>query len=209
MHTSTLHRFIFVLSALLSIASGWQLPFPATTSRAVSHFGSNANPRLVRTASAVPPRSTRVQAVVASDGSSKEGAWTEPRMHNTRAFRSLALLGALAAAGLSSNSPLTKVLSAQSLAALHLFSYSTWFGTMVYTTFILGITMFKNLPRKTFGTLQAKIFPKYFALSSIAIVLQVRCFVYAMFVLLVSFSLIVIVLYISLFSFCGFLPLLN
>jgi Domain of unknown function (DUF4149) len=55
-----------------------------------------------------------------------------------------------------------------------LLSFSTWFGTMVYTTFVLGITMFKNLPRKTFGNLQAKLFPKYFALSSIAIVLQVR-----------------------------------
>lgn len=103
----------------------------------------------------------------------KKDEWTKPRVHNTAAFRSIAILGAITAAGLSSNSPLS-LLSAQAKASLHLFSYATWFGTMGYTTFILGITMFKNLPRKTFGKLQAKLFPKYFALSSIAIVLQVR-----------------------------------
>lgn len=103
----------------------------------------------------------------------EEEAWTKPRVHNTAAFRSLAILGALAAAGYSSHSPLAR-LSAQATAALHLFSYATWFGTMAYTTFVLGLTMFRNLPRKTFGKLQAKIFPKYFALSSITIVLQVR-----------------------------------
>ena len=105
--------------------------------------------------------------------SGNEEQWTKPRLHNTAAFRSLAILGALAAAGVSSKSPLT-LLSAQSTAALHLFSYATWFGTMAYTTFVLGITMFKNLPRKTFGKLQAKLFPKYFALSSVTIILQVR-----------------------------------
>lgn len=105
--------------------------------------------------------------------SGNDEQWTKPRLHNTAAFRSLAILGALAAAGVSSKSPLA-LLSAQSMAALHLFSYATWFGTMAYTTFVLGITMFKNLPRKTFGKLQAKLFPKYFALSSVTIVLQVR-----------------------------------
>lgn len=103
----------------------------------------------------------------------EEGAWTKPRLHNTAAFRSAALLGALAAAGYASNSPLA-LLSAQATAALHLLSYAAWFGTMAYTTFVLGITMFKNLPRQTFGRLQAKLFPKYFMLSSVAIVLQVR-----------------------------------
>ena len=44
---------------------------------------------------------------------------------------------------------------------------------MAYTTFVLGITMFKNLPRQTFGKLQAKLFPKYFLLSTITIMLQV------------------------------------
>jgi Domain of unknown function (DUF4149) len=109
------------------------------------------------------------------DGSAKIEPWITPRLHNTAAFRSLALLGAIAAAGWSNQSPLA-LLSAQARAALHLFSFATWFGTMVYTTFVLGITMFKNLPRQTFGKLQAKLFPMYFALSSVTIVLQVRAF---------------------------------
>jgi Domain of unknown function (DUF4149) len=111
---------------------------------------------------------------MSSDGAKKE-PWITPRLHNTAAFRSLALLGAITAAGWSSQSPLA-LLSAQATAALHLFSFATWFGTMVYTTFVLGITMFKNLPRQTFGKLQAKLFPMYFALSSVTIVLQVRSF---------------------------------
>ena len=34
--------------------------------------------------------------------------------------------------------------------------------------------MFQNLPRQTFGKLQAKLFPKYFLLCTISILLQVR-----------------------------------
>jgi len=64
---------------------------------------------------------------------------------------------------------------------MHLFAFSTWFGTMIYTTFIFGITAFKNLPRQTFGKLQAKLFPKYFSLGSICLVIQVRPFFYHVF----------------------------
>jgi Domain of unknown function (DUF4149) len=172
MYFTFVPRFLFVISAVLCVANSWQLQPPAINGMANPAF-NKANPLPWNSMIVLRPRSTMTNAVATGDGSAKKEAWTEPRIHNTRAFRSFALLGALAAAGLSSNSPITNVLSAQSLAALHMFSYATWFGTMVYTTFILGITMFKNLPRKTFGTLQAKIFPKYFALSSISIVLQV------------------------------------
>ena len=99
--------------------------------------------------------------------------WTMPHLPDTAAFRSIAsitIMGALVVAGFT----LTDKLSARTLSSIHLFSFSTWFGTLMYTTFVLGITMFNNLPRQTFGKLQAKLFPKYFAFSSIAIVLQVR-----------------------------------
>ena len=33
--------------------------------------------------------------------------------------------------------------------------------------------MFKNLPRQTFGKLQSKLFPKYFSLCSLTIMLQI------------------------------------
>ena len=92
--------------------------------------------------------------------------WTKKRLHNTAAFRSMALLGALAAAGLKVG------VVGHAAAAVHVLSFATWFGSVAYTTFIAGITMFQNLPRQTFGKLQAKLFPKYFALGSITLVLQ-------------------------------------
>lgn len=63
-------------------------------------------------------------------------------------------------------------------AAINLFSFGTSFGTMFYTTFIFGITAFKNLPRQTFGKLQSKLFPKYFSLCSATMLLQVRTYIY-------------------------------
>ena len=93
--------------------------------------------------------------------------WTKKRLHNTAAFRSLALLGALALAGFSSPG-----LPSRASASLHILAFATWFGSVAYTTFIAGITMFKNLPRQTFGKLQAKLFPKYFALGSVTLLLQ-------------------------------------
>jgi hypothetical protein len=53
-------------------------------------------------------------------------------------------------------------------------AFGTWFGTVFYTTFIAGLTMHNNLPRQTFGKLQSKLFPKYFLLCTISILLQVR-----------------------------------
>jgi Domain of unknown function (DUF4149) len=147
----------------------------AKPARSISPLWSPAtsNNRIMKSSS-----SSRLQSTTAGSSGNekkKDEEWTKARLHNTNAFRSAAILGAVAAAGLATKSPLN-LLSAQGTALLHLLSFSTWFGTTVYTTFILGITMFKNLPRKTFGTLQSKLFPKYFALSSVAIVLQVRCF---------------------------------
>lgn len=97
--------------------------------------------------------------------------WTKPRLHNNPLVRSAIVLSALALAGLSS--PFSKLPSA-TLGTVHLLSFATWFGTVFYTTFIAGLTMFKALPRQTFGKLQSKLFPKYFGLCSVTIVLQVR-----------------------------------
>jgi len=63
--------------------------------------------------------------------------------------------------------------SSQIKAIVHLFSFASWFGTMIYTTFVAGITMFQNLPRQIFGKLQSKLFPIYFMMSSILILLQI------------------------------------
>lgn len=95
--------------------------------------------------------------------------WTKPRLHNSFQFRAAAVLTVLAAVGAKAPS---EFLATRSTGTLHLLSFASWFGMVFYTTFIAGITMFKNLPRQTFGKLQAKLFPKYFALSSVFLVLQ-------------------------------------
>ena len=97
--------------------------------------------------------------------------WTKPRLHNKPLVRSGVILAALAATGRSA--PFGK-LPALALASIHLLSFGIYFGASFYTTFIAGLTMFKNLPRQTFGKLQSKLFPKYFALCSLTLVLQVR-----------------------------------
>jgi hypothetical protein len=109
-----------------------------------------------------------------------------PAPHNSPLFRAIAILYALLfAIYQGSNSPSTSanatlqkvakycILPPNAAATVHLLSFSTWFGTVVYTTFVAGITMFKNLPRRVFGTLQSKLFPLYFQLGTIMIGLQV------------------------------------
>lgn len=101
--------------------------------------------------------------------------WTEKRIHNTNYFRSAALVGAVAIAGYTTSSSSTGrvALSEQASATLHLVSFGTGLGTMMYTTFVLGITMFQALPRRTFGLLQAQLFPRYFTLCSCTLLVQV------------------------------------
>ena len=88
-------------------------------------------------------------------------AWVVPAMWNTGPFRSAALLTTLAAVGAG-----TRQLGARAAAFSHLASFGVLFGSMVYTTFFAGMTMFKNLPRQTFGRLQSKLFPMYFKIHA-------------------------------------------
>jgi Domain of unknown function (DUF4149) len=132
-----------------------------------SRFGApRVGPR--QDATTTGTTTTRTMASVSADQE-----WTPKRLHNTNWFRSAAILLAVSLMGVTQSSPIGR-LPIQAGAALHLLAFSTWFGTMVYTTFIVGITAFKNLPRQTFGKLQSKLFPKYFSLGSICLVLQVR-----------------------------------
>ena len=108
-----------------------------------------------------------------------------PALHNSPFFRSLAILYALlfaiyqgSSAPVETANALNKigkhlVLSPKAAATVHLLSFATWFGTVVYTTFVAGITMFKNLPRRVFGKIQSKLFPLYFQLCSVMVGVQV------------------------------------
>ncbi|XP_011404217.1 PREDICTED: transmembrane protein 205-like [Amphimedon queenslandica] len=50
---------------------------------------------------------------------------------------------------------------------VHLGSFSGWFGTQLWVTFFAGLTMYKHLPRHTFGYIQSKLFPKYFLFGAV------------------------------------------
>mmetsp|Transcript_32908 Transcript_32908/g.62880 ORF Transcript_32908/g.62880 Transcript_32908/m.62880 type:complete len:315 (-) Transcript_32908:1903-2847(-) len=117
--------------------------------------------------------------------SSSDKPFIRPALHNSPFFRSLAILYALLFAIYQSSSATAPalhklgkylILPPNIAATVHLLSFSTWFGTVVYTTFVTGITMFKNLPRRVFGTLQSKLFPLYFKLCSVMIGVQVSLF---------------------------------
>ena len=138
------------------------------------------------------PKSTwRLLFASKEDGDNKsEQPFIRPALHNSLSFRALALLYALLFAIYQSSTVTTAtastnalrkfgkylVLSPKAAATLHLLSFATWFGTVVYTTFVAGITMFKNLPRRTFGTLQSKLFPLYFQICTGMIGVQVCSF---------------------------------
>jgi hypothetical protein len=59
------------------------------------------------------------------------------------------------------------------LALIHILAFSSWFGCSVWVSFIGGIVMFKNLPRHTFGRLQAKLFPAYFLFSAVLVAISI------------------------------------
>lgn len=159
---------LIVLACLVGSAWSWQ-----PSSRVV--LGSLTTNAIV-SAKNVPQRPSSLLAATEASteetqADTKSTEWTKPRLHNSPAFRSAAILTVLALA--SQTAPLGFI-SPSTMGSVHVLSYGTWFGTVAYTTFVAGITMFKNLPRKVFGNLQAKLFPKYFSLCSITLVLQVR-----------------------------------
>lgn len=175
-------KFHVSLFALFAIAAGAADGFQFRSAVRLSHRPSPATAPIASRSPlftsevmgsskvGLPTPATALAAEASS--SAEEGEeWTKARIWNTKLFRSAAILAALGAAGYVSGSPLAS-LPGKTAATIHLLSFGTWFGTVFYTTFIAGITMFKNLPRKTFGRLQSKLFPKYFMLSAVAILLQ-------------------------------------
>ena len=90
------------------------------------------------------------------------GAILQKSPINSTPVRLLALLAAVALGGVG-----TSFLPATAaVAVVHVLAAGVWVGVNLWTTFFAGITMFKNLERQTFGKLQAKLFPLYFALTS-------------------------------------------
>jgi hypothetical protein len=99
-------------------------------------------------------------AAAASSAENFEGAMLEPSVANKGAVRAAALTASVAAAAYFG----APALGATACMFWHLLAVAIFLGANVYTTFFAGILMFKNLPRQTFGKLQAKLFPVYFML---------------------------------------------
>jgi hypothetical protein len=133
----------------------------------------------IRSGCSRPSAFYRVYATVTEEAKSevigKEETWLKPALHNTPAFRAVSILSALGLAWYSTttaSNPLA-AMSTKAAATTHLLAYGIWLGSAFYTTFIAGFTLFKNLPRQTFGKVQSKLFPKYFNLGAVTILLQV------------------------------------
>lgn len=62
---------------------------------------------------------------------------------------------------------LYKTLLTPNTASTHLLLFSTLFGSHLWHGAIGGPLTFKNVPRQTFGLLQSKIFPVYFATGTL------------------------------------------
>jgi hypothetical protein len=61
-------------------------------------------------------------------------------------------------------------------APYHLLSYSTLLGTSIYQSFIVVKTVHRVLPRPAFVTLQGRLFPIYFQLQTICLLLTAATF---------------------------------
>lgn len=116
-------------------------------------------PRLRPVAAAADP----ITSVTASEKPKDDvqGAMLEPSIANKLWVRGLTVGGSVAVAAGS-----TVLLPSTALTFLHLTAFATFFGTNLWNSFFVGFTMFKNMPRQTFGRVQSKLFPLYFALTT-------------------------------------------
>lgn len=124
--------------------------FDTPVARPVSHMHRRAGVLTAATATASAGGSDDVK-----------GAMLDPSPANTPVVRALTVCAAVAAA-----SGGTTLLSSQGAAFVHVLAYGTLLGTLVFNTFIVGLTMFGNMPRQMFGRVQSKMFPKYFSLTT-------------------------------------------
>ena len=153
-------------SCIMSTQIGMTRGLVAPRATAFSHRVAQSSSAFRQTRPTLPRRSafkpTIVTAAAATAGD-VQGDMLEPSTANNPIVRILALTATTAAAAYSS-----RFLPAAAVGFGHMLAYGLWFGTLGWTSFIFGIVAFRNLPRQTFGKLQAKLFPKYFTVSAAA-----------------------------------------
>ena len=151
-------RILSVVFGLLAAlpAHGFLTPVPNTSHHAVIPASNNViNQRLhldgaAAFASSSSPSRRFFTPKEDGGAAADDKPFIRPAIHNSPFFRSLAILYALLFAIYQGTTPSAVasvgkhlILSPKAAATIHLLSFGTWFGTVVYTTFIAGITMFK------------------------------------------------------------------
>lgn len=105
----------------------------------------------------------RAAAAANNEGNNEDvqGDMLEPSLANNPLVRVASLVAVTAVSAKVGG----VLLSAKLLAFAHMMGFGMWFGTLGWTSTVFGIVAFRNLPRQTFGKLQSKLFPKYFAVT--------------------------------------------
>ncbi len=154
--------------------SAFTLPLGARLLARPSTASATAMPRVARggwtgasgTKAATP--AILLKAGGAEAAAEDSQVWIAPAFHNKLSVRLLAIVSGVALAMRQSGAALPLATA----KAVHLLAFGTNLGSTLYTTFVLGIVMIKHLPRQTFGKLQSKLFPIYFAWSAVALAVQ-------------------------------------
>lgn len=166
--------------ALVSLptTSAFKLPLGARLLARPSAASASANAMRVvsrggwtgasSTKTVVATPATLLKASGAAASAEDSQVWIAPAFHNKLSVRLLAIVSGVALAMRQTGAALPLATA----KAVHLLAFGTNLGSTLYTTFILGIVMIKHLPRQTFGKLQSKLFPIYFAWSAVALAVQ-------------------------------------
>lgn len=147
-----------VAAVLLPSHDAFKLPVGARLMRAPSSSSVTSARRTPSTTTL--PSFPKTKALLASEAAVAEGdnsgagqVWIEPAFHNKLSVRILAVLAGVGYAMKTTGVVVPKLAATY----VHLMMYGAGFGSLMYTTFVLGLVMFKNLPRQTFGKLQSKV----------------------------------------------------
>ncbi|KAG1679519.1 hypothetical protein FOA52_011120 [Chlamydomonas sp. UWO 241] len=145
--------------AIVGGGAAAQRPCPVTCEDPSQHGGSH--PDAAAAQRPCPLNHHHCSVMVVLCGAAVPPSFTRLRIAASEGVRTLAVIVVTAATAVS-----TAFLPSAAGAFVHVVAFGLWIGTIVFNTFFVGLTMFKHMPRQTFGRVQAVLFPKYFALTT-------------------------------------------
>ena len=149
-----------------------RLATTTTTTTSIIRGGSLWSKRQPNNKHIPTTTATTLQVSAAADdptgSAEKKQVWIEPAFHNKLSVRLMMIVAGVALAAKGANFALPKNVA----TFFHLLFFGANLGSVLYTSFVLGIVMIKQLPRQIFGRLQSKLFPIYFAWSCFSLGVQ-------------------------------------